>query len=266
MQPVELGRPRRRRTAARCCRPSGTHCRLSTPVAADGGPAGSAAARMCRRRRHRRHVGYPGEVGGVAAELLGRDAGGIGNHDGDVGGRVDREVAAQLVADLDAPTPTAAARGRRGSPTWRPGTAHRAPAAARRSRAPTGIAWRITNFVERYQNVCSTGFGRRLRPAQHPTHQPRTSSESSRSPSSTIAAGVTTIAGDGRERHHRDSGVGERLQEVHREQHHRDHRQRDRHRREQHGATGGRHGADQRLVARRPSASSSRYRLMISSV
>ena len=55
--------------------------------------------------------------------------------------------------------------------------------------------------------------------------------------------------GDGRERHHRDARVGERLQEVHREQHHRDHRQRDRHRREQHGPARGRHGADQRAVA-----------------
>lgn len=59
---------------------------------------------------------------------------------------------------------------------------------------PIGTAWRITNFVHRYQNHSSTGAGlgsgrRRIRRINR-----RTTSESSRPPSSTIAAGVTTIA------------------------------------------------------------------------
>ena len=60
--------------------------------------------------------------------------------------------------------------------------------------SPIGIAWRITIFVDRYQNVCSTGFGTGSdRPRMRRTSR-RTSSESSRSPSNTMAAGTTTIA------------------------------------------------------------------------
>ena len=60
--------------------------------------------------------------------------------------------------------------------------------------SPTGIDRRITNFVERYQKLSSTGFGVGSgRPSIRRSSR-RTSSASSRSPSSTIAAGVTTIA------------------------------------------------------------------------
>ena len=57
-----------------------------------------------------------------------------------------------------------------------------------------GAACRVTDLVHRYQNHCSNGAGwgsgrRRIRRVNR-----RTSSESSRSPSSTIAAGVTMIA------------------------------------------------------------------------
>ena len=48
-----------------------------------------------------------------------------------------------------------------------------------------------------------------------------------------------------------DAGVGERLQEVHREQHQDRHRQRDRRRGERYGAAGRRHRSHQRVVAAR---------------
>ena len=114
---------------------------------------------------------------------------------------------------------------------------------------PIGTARRITNFVDRYQKFCSIGLrtGSGLRKIQRASR--RTSSESNRSPSSAIAAGATTIAATAANTTTAMPGVGERLQEVHREKHHRDHRQRDRHRREQHGPPRGRHGADQRAVA-----------------
>ena len=60
--------------------------------------------------------------------------------------------------------------------------------------SPIGTARAITNFVERYQNCCSTG--RRTGSGRFRTRRAsrRTSSESSRSPKRTIAAGVTTTA------------------------------------------------------------------------
>ena len=60
--------------------------------------------------------------------------------------------------------------------------------------SPIGTARRITNLVERYQNVSS--IGRRTGSGRLKTRRVnrRTSRESSRSPSSTIADGVTTIA------------------------------------------------------------------------
>ena len=60
--------------------------------------------------------------------------------------------------------------------------------------SPTGTARRITNFVERYQNICSTGLRAGSGRLSSRRHSRRTSSASSRSPSSAIAAGVTTIA------------------------------------------------------------------------
>src|SRR5207302_9801285 len=65
---------------------------------------------------------------------------------------------------------------------------------------PIGTARRVTNWVHRYQNSCSTGLGwasdvcwgfERLNILRASR---RTSSASSRGPSTTIAAGVTTIA------------------------------------------------------------------------
>src|SRR5271168_3401500 len=59
---------------------------------------------------------------------------------------------------------------------------------------PTGTANRITNLVDRYQKSFSTGLcsGSGRPSIRRPSL--RTSSASSRGPSSTIAAGVTTIA------------------------------------------------------------------------
>nr|CRL79039.1 hypothetical protein CPGR_05096 [Mycolicibacterium malmesburyense] len=58
----------------------------------------------------------------------------------------------------------------------------------------TGTDRRITTFVHRYQKVCSTGLrtGSGLPNNRRPNR--RTSRASSRSPSSTIAAGATTTA------------------------------------------------------------------------
>src|SRR5580693_4820335 len=59
---------------------------------------------------------------------------------------------------------------------------------------PIGMARRVTNLVDRYQNNCSTGL--RTGSGRPSIRRPslRTSKASTRGPSSTIAAGVTTIA------------------------------------------------------------------------
>ena len=88
----------------------------------------------------------------------------------------------------------------------------------------------------------------RLRPSQQPTAQSAHVQRVQSVPEQHDRRRRHHDRGNSRERHHSDAGVGERLQEVHREQHHRHHRQRDRHRREQHRPPGRGHRANQRLV------------------
>ncbi len=59
---------------------------------------------------------------------------------------------------------------------------------------PIGTARRMTNFVERYQNWLSSGLSTGSGRLRILRSRRRMSSESSRSPSSTMAAGATTMA------------------------------------------------------------------------
>ena len=107
----------------------------------------------------------------------------------------------------------------------------------------------ITNFVERYQNCSSTGFS---------AGSGRLSNATQQAPDIQRVDPVAEHHDRGRSHHDRrqrgerdgrDPGVGERLQEVHREEHHHRHRQRDGGRGEQHRAAGRGHGPRQRLLA-----------------
>jgi hypothetical protein len=64
-----------------------------------------------------------------------------------------------------------------------------------------------------------------------------------------MTAGVTNSAASAAKAHRRDTGVGEGFEEVHREQHHHRHRQRHDGRGEQHGAPGGHHHREDRVLA-----------------
>ena len=75
-------------------------CRPSNPVAADGGPAGVPSTNVPAGADTDDTSGTRDSCRGVAVEVGGRDAGGVGNDDGDVARRVDGEVVAQLVTDL----------------------------------------------------------------------------------------------------------------------------------------------------------------------
>ena len=216
------------------------------------------AARRARRRRTSRPARTPTtrREPGTAPRRSGRDRAGV-------------TPAASGITTVTLVAESTAKSLRSSSPTWRAdadcgstrssGKPHLTPrngAPSSSSNAttarPIGIARRITNFVQRYQNVCSTGLRHRLGPTEQPADQPAHVQRVEPVAEQHDRRGRHHDRGDGRERHHGDARIGERLQEVHREQHHRDHRQRDRHRREQHRPARGGHRADQRLVALRP--------------
>ena len=154
----------------------------------------SAVDERAGRRGHRRDVGHPRQVGGVSLDVAGADAVGVG------------------MTTVTAVSELLAKSLRNWSPTWcaeaelrqhavvgeTPLDTEERRAEQQQQRddrpAPSGTARRMTNFVERYQNCLLDG--RRAgsgRPSMRRARR-RTSSESRRSPSSTRAAGVTTIA------------------------------------------------------------------------
>ena len=164
------------------------------PVAADGGPVEPAVDERPAGSGHRRHVGHLRQRRGVAVEFGGGDPGGVGNDDGDVRRGVDGEVVAQLVTDL--------ARRQR---LRQHAVVGEAPLDAEERRAEQQQQ-RDDREADRNRPAHNEFRGavperlldrlaHRLGPAEDAGGASRrTSSESSRSPSNTIAAGATTIA------------------------------------------------------------------------
>ena len=189
---VELGvvglRKQRRRAAhgqecAAVGQPGGRR-RWPHPVSAHERPV---------RGRYRRHVGDPRQVGGVLVQIRRAQAAGIGDDDGHRRRGVVRETAAQLVTDL------MRRRRTRQHPVVRETPLHR------EERKPEQQQQRDDGQPDRQPSgasrTCSTGTRTAARPVCAPVRggrsnrrtSRRTFSASSRGPSSTIAAGVTTM-------------------------------------------------------------------------
>ena len=166
----------------------------AAPAAPDGGPTIVAVDERATRRGHRRDIVDAGQLRGVVDRgRAGRDSFGARQHDGDV----RRESTAKSLRSWS-PSSRAEADGGSTRSSGKPHLAPRNGTPSSNSSAttarPIGIDRRITTFVDRYQNSCSIGLGSGSGLPSMRRTSLRTSSESSRSPARTMAAGATTMA------------------------------------------------------------------------
>ncbi len=247
VQPCELGVVRRgeqRRRAAdgqkgAALGQPGRPGRWPHPISAREGAPG---------RGHGRHVGHARERGGVAVEIPGIQAGGIGDDDGHRRRGIVGEVVAQPVTDL------VRRRRARQHPVVREPPLHREERQPeQQEQADDGQADRRPaahhELARPIPEQLLDGLWRRLGSPQHPPQEPTHIERVQPVAQQHDRGGGDHDRGGGDEGDRGHPGVGERLEEVHREGHRRRHRQRHGDRGEQHRAAGGGHRPDQRLVA-----------------